>query len=187
MMKILTLSVTVTHTCTYAHRQTHTSKYNGWNILPADNTLISAFNCTSSNTVIKVCILLVKNLHSPPEPNDLCLACAHICCPPPQSQPHSLTSLKIHSCPYNGSQNTVYSLMSSEFQWNKFQTLYSLDFLLSNHQYQLMSWNNGSTSIVIMKWNNQWNIRATIRVTPMKPRLVSKDFFNRKCTKLVLV
>lgn len=60
-------------------RQTHTPKYNGWNILPADNTLISAFNCTSPNIVIKVCILLVKDLQSPPEPNDLCLAGAHIC------------------------------------------------------------------------------------------------------------
>jgi len=118
MMKILTLSVTVTHTCTYAHRQTHTPKYNGWNILPKDNTLISAFNCTSSNIVIEVCIRLVKDLQSPPEPNNLCLACAHICChtPPPPSQPHSLTSLKKHSCPYKGSQNTVYSLTSSEFQ-----------------------------------------------------------------------
>ena len=87
----------VTHTCTYAHSQTHTPKYNGWNILPANNTLISSLNCTSSNTVIKVCILLVKNLHSPPEPNNLCLACAHTCCPPPpQSQPHSSMSLKIH-------------------------------------------------------------------------------------------
>ena len=121
---------TYMYICTQTH--THTPKYNGWNVLPADNTLISAFNCTSSNIVIEVCTLLVKDLQSSPVPNDLCLACAHIYChtPAPPSQPHSLTSLKIHSCPHKGSQNTVYSLTSSEFQLNKFQTLYSLDFLL---------------------------------------------------------
>lgn len=181
--------VSLTHTCTYAHGQTHTPKYNGWNILPADITLISAFNCTSSNNVKKVCTLLFKDLQSLPEPKDLwpvtCL-CLYLR-PPSKSQPHSVASLKIHSCPYKDLQNRVYSLMSSEFQWNKFQTLYSLDFLISDDQYKLMSWNNGRTSTVIMKRNNWWNVTATIQVNPMKPRLLRTEFVNNKCTKLVLV
>jgi len=34
--------------------------------------------------------ILVKVLQSPPEPNDLCLACAHICCHPPLPHPNHI-------------------------------------------------------------------------------------------------